>query len=98
MSIRVHCRTDTQVQEFLGWTRHHALTGQAGTPWFLNDADGHSRLDRMEQALRACTLRQAAAPAPVLQRKGITCAEDTADAARTKCPSISAAEHGTEKK
>ena len=52
----VDTRTDTQVQEFLGWTRHHALTGQAGTPWFLSDVDGHSRLDRMEQALRACTL------------------------------------------
>ncbi|HEV8693709.1 MAG TPA: SUV3 C-terminal domain-containing protein, partial [Lysobacter sp.] len=28
----------------------------AGTPWFLDEVDGHSRLDRMEQALRAITL------------------------------------------
>ena len=52
----VDIRTDTQVQEFLAWTSSHALTGQAGTPWFLKDVDGHSRLDRMEQALRAVTL------------------------------------------
>jgi ATP-dependent RNA helicase SUPV3L1/SUV3 len=52
----VDTRTDSQVQEFLDWTRSHALTGKAGTPWFLNDVDGHSRLDRMEQALRAVTL------------------------------------------
>jgi ATP-dependent RNA helicase SUPV3L1/SUV3 len=44
------------VQEFLDWTSSHALTGHAGTPWFLKDVDGHSRLDRMEQALRAVTL------------------------------------------
>ncbi len=31
-------------------------TGRAGTPWFLDEVDGHSRLDRMEQALRSCTL------------------------------------------
>jgi ATP-dependent RNA helicase SUPV3L1/SUV3 len=52
----VDTRTDTQVQEFLDWASSHALTGRAGTPWFLKDIDGHSRLDRMEQALRACTL------------------------------------------
>ncbi len=52
----VDTRTDTQVQEFLEWTSSHALTGNAGTPWFLKDVDGHSRLDRMEQALRAVTL------------------------------------------
>ena len=34
----------------------HALTGRAGRPWFLDEVDAHSRLDRMEQALRACTL------------------------------------------
>jgi ATP-dependent RNA helicase SUPV3L1/SUV3 len=45
-----------QLQEFLDWSSSHALTGKAGTPWFLQDVDGHSRLDRMEQALRACTL------------------------------------------
>jgi ATP-dependent RNA helicase SUPV3L1/SUV3 len=27
-----------------------------GRPWFLDEVDAHSRLDRMEQALRACTL------------------------------------------
>ena len=52
----VDTRTDSQVQEFLDWTSSHALTGKAGSPWFLKDVDGHSRLDRMEQALRACTL------------------------------------------
>jgi len=52
----VDIRTDSQVQEFLDWTSSHALTGKAGSPWFLKDVDGHSRLDRMEQALRACTL------------------------------------------
>ncbi|HEY0858909.1 MAG TPA: helicase-related protein [Albitalea sp.] len=52
----VDTRADTQVQEFLDWSSSHALTGRAGTPWFLSEVDGHSRLDRMEQALRACTL------------------------------------------
>ena len=52
----VDTRTDTQLQAFLGWTTQHALSGQAGAPWFLQEVDGHSRLDRMEQALRACTL------------------------------------------
>lgn len=52
----VDTRTDSQLQEFLGWSSAHALTGRAGTPWFLDAVDGHSRLDRMEQALRACTL------------------------------------------
>jgi ATP-dependent RNA helicase SUPV3L1/SUV3 len=52
----VDTRTDSQLQEFLGWSSAHALTGRAGTPWFLDAVDGHSRLDQMEQALRACTL------------------------------------------
>ena len=52
----VDTRTETQVQEFLDWSSSHALTGKAGTPWFLDAVDGHSRLERMEQALRACTL------------------------------------------
>ena len=52
----VDTRTESQVQEFLGWTTAHALTGKAGTPWFLQEVDEHSRLDRMEQALRSCTL------------------------------------------
>ncbi|WP_233151853.1 helicase-related protein [Pelomonas sp. KK5] len=52
----VDTRTDAQVQEFLEWTRSHAATGKAGQPWFLSDVDEHSRLDRMEQALRSCTL------------------------------------------
>ena len=34
----------------------HALTGSVGAPWFLQEVDEHSRLDRMEQALRSCTL------------------------------------------
>ena len=52
----VDTRTEAQVQEFLAWTTSHALTGRAGKPWFLDDVDGQSRLERMEQALRACTL------------------------------------------
>ena len=52
----VDTRTDAQVQEFLEWTHRHAISGNAGSPWFLQDVDEHSRLDRMEQALRSCTL------------------------------------------
>ena len=49
-------RTDQLMQQFLGWTERHAWDGAAGEPDFLHDVDEHSRLDRMEQALRACTL------------------------------------------
>jgi ATP-dependent RNA helicase SUPV3L1/SUV3 len=52
----VDTRTDAQVLAFLDWTERHAVTGQAGSPWFLDDVDEHSRLDKMEQALRSCTL------------------------------------------
>jgi len=52
----VDTRTESQVQEFLDWTFNHAHNGKAGTPWFLQEVDEHSRLDRMEQALRSCTL------------------------------------------
>ncbi|MDN3919190.1 helicase-related protein [Roseateles violae] len=52
----VDSRTPSAQQEFLDWTQRHALTGRAGEPWFLQDVDEHSRLDRMEQALRSCTL------------------------------------------
>jgi ATP-dependent RNA helicase SUPV3L1/SUV3 len=52
----VDTRTEGQVQAFLDWTSAHAATGRAGRPWFLDEVDGHSRLERMEQALRACTL------------------------------------------
>ncbi len=52
----VDTRTESQLQEFLDWTSSHALTGRARSPWFLTDVDGHSRLERMEQALRSCTL------------------------------------------
>ncbi len=52
----VDSRTESQVQQFLGWTQSHARTGKAGQPWFLDDVDEHSRLERMEQALRSCTL------------------------------------------
>ena len=52
----VDTRTDQLMQQFLGWTERHAWDGQAGEPSFLYDVDEHSRLDRMEQALRACTL------------------------------------------
>jgi ATP-dependent RNA helicase SUPV3L1/SUV3 len=52
----VDTRTEAQVLAFLDWTQTHALTGNAGTPWFLQVVDEHSRLDKMEQALRSCTL------------------------------------------
>ena len=52
----VDTRTDTQLQAFLEWAAAHAASGQAGRPWFLDEVDAHSRLDRMEMALRACTL------------------------------------------
>ena len=52
----VDTRTDAQVQAFLDWTHQHALVGKAGTPWFLDEVDEHSRLDNMEKALRSCTL------------------------------------------
>lgn len=52
----VDTRTESQLQAFLDWSSSHALTGKAGKPWFLDEVDGHSRLERMEQALRACTL------------------------------------------
>ena len=52
----VDARIEAQLQHFLDWAHRHALMGRAGSPWFLDEVDEHSRLDRMEQALRACTL------------------------------------------
>jgi ATP-dependent RNA helicase SUPV3L1/SUV3 len=52
----VDTRTAALVTEFLGWAHQHSRSGRAGVPWFLDAVDGHSRLDRMEQALRSCTL------------------------------------------
>ncbi|MBL8350915.1 MAG: helicase [Burkholderiaceae bacterium] len=52
----VDTRTDQLMQMFLGWTERHAWDGAAGEPDFLYDVDERSRLERMEQALRACTL------------------------------------------
>jgi len=52
----VDTRSDDQVQGFLEWAGGHARHGQAGRPAFIDQVDGHSRLDRMEQGLRACTL------------------------------------------
>ena len=52
----VDTRTEAQVQAFLDWTHQHAAVGKAGTPWFLDEVDEHSRLDNMEKALRSCTL------------------------------------------
>ena len=49
-------RTASLVSQYLDWAAQHAKTGSAGQAWFVNDVDEHSRLDRMEQALRACTL------------------------------------------
>lgn len=52
----VDTRTASLVEQYLDWAAQHARTGSAGTAWFLQDVDEHSRLDRMEQTLRACTL------------------------------------------
>ena len=52
----VDTRSEGQVQDYLDWSARHAQTGRAGRPGFLDGVDGHSRLDVMEQALRACTL------------------------------------------
>lgn len=51
----VDVRTESQLEEFLSWSAGHAANGRAGTPWFLDAVDGHSRLDAMERALRAST-------------------------------------------
>ena len=45
-----------QLDHYLAWAANHARHGSAGTPGFLDEVDGHSRLDRMEQALRLCSL------------------------------------------
>ena len=52
----VDTRTEQLMDSFLGWVERHAWDGAAGEPDFLHQVDEHSRLDRMEQALRACTL------------------------------------------
>jgi ATP-dependent RNA helicase SUPV3L1/SUV3 len=52
----VDTRTEALVQAYFEWAAEHAHTGKVSAPWFLNDVDEFSRLDRMEQALRACTL------------------------------------------
>ena len=52
----VDARLPVVVDQFQGWVLNHAQTGQAGEPHFLDDYDQHGRLDRMEQALRICTL------------------------------------------
>ncbi|MDP3085546.1 MAG: helicase-related protein, partial [Rubrivivax sp.] len=52
----VDTRTESLVQAYLSWAASHSRTGVAGRPAFLDEVDGHSRLERMEQALRACTL------------------------------------------
>ena len=52
----VDLRTEQLVQAFLDWAHQHARHGRVGRPAFLDEVDGHSRLDRMEQGLRGCTL------------------------------------------
>jgi ATP-dependent RNA helicase SUPV3L1/SUV3 len=52
----VDTRTETLLYAFFDWAASHASTGKAGVPWFLEEVGAHSRLEKMEQALRACTL------------------------------------------
>jgi ATP-dependent RNA helicase SUPV3L1/SUV3 len=52
----VDMRADTLVQDFLDWAHQHSSSGRVAKPAFLDNVDGHSRLDRMEQGLRTCTL------------------------------------------
>ena len=52
----VDTRTPTLVQEYLEWSWQHARHGNVRDPAFLTEVDGFSRLERMEQGLRACTL------------------------------------------
>ncbi|MGM9489107.1 helicase-related protein [Ideonella sp. YS5] len=49
-------RNEESLQEFLDWAWQHADTGRVGAPWFLGQVSSHSRLDAMEQALKACSL------------------------------------------
>ena len=52
----VDSRLPMLVEQYGSWAANHARTGKAGEPYFLDEVDQHSRLDRMEQALRICTL------------------------------------------
>ncbi|MFY9511454.1 MAG: helicase-related protein, partial [Rubrivivax sp.] len=52
----VDTRNEGQVLAFLDWAGQHARSGQVARPALLDEVDGHSRLDAMEQALRSCTL------------------------------------------
>jgi len=52
----VDTRLPQLLAHFESWAAQHAATGKAGAPGFLDDVDQHARLDRMEQALRQCTL------------------------------------------
>ena len=52
----VDTRTEGLVRDFIDWAHDHARHGQVGRPGFLDAVDSHSRLDRMEQTLRSCTL------------------------------------------
>ncbi|HSW05443.1 MAG TPA: helicase-related protein [Aquabacterium sp.] len=49
-------RNEGQLQDFLEWAWQHARHGEVQAPAFLEQVDEHSRLDRMELALRSCTL------------------------------------------
>ncbi|CAM4007331.1 helicase-related protein [Roseateles saccharophilus] len=52
----VDSRLPMLVEQYASWATNHARTGKAGEPHFLDEYDQHGRLDRMEQALRICTL------------------------------------------
>lgn len=41
---------------FTDWAAQHARHGQVGRPWFVDEFSEHARLERLEQALRCCTL------------------------------------------
>ncbi|MBI5256866.1 MAG: helicase [Burkholderiales bacterium] len=49
-------RNEGPLQDFLEWAWQHARHGEVEAPSFLDEVDEHSRLDRMELTLRACSL------------------------------------------
>jgi ATP-dependent RNA helicase SUPV3L1/SUV3 len=52
----VDTRTEQLLYAYFDWAAQHSTLGHVLRPTFLDEVGAHSRLERMEQALRACTL------------------------------------------